>query len=296
MAVRQLPLAAWVFMVGGWLLLQDPAVGAEVPEADRASLAAVDNFRLAAFNQEEAGGSEHDEYGYLEVSSFFNIREANANVEQGEWEFEVPSGWSTGGGGDDDFDVAASLKYGITNDLFVELGVLPINIGDGGDQGNGDIFVELFQQLLHENGSWLPAAALWAEMRLPTGDGSSKVDGEFHLNLTKTIVPDFRAHVEGFVETANGGRGNESEDREHFQWGAGPGFDYQIDEKTIALLNYLYHSREEEGGKGSNVIEIGVARELVEGQHLKLAADIGVDGRDSTPNFGAKVQWSIEWK
>jgi len=232
---------------------------------------------------------------YKEVSDFFNVREANSNVSQGEWEFEAPFAWETASdGGDDDTSAALSLKYGITNDLFAELEVMPMNFGDGDEQGNGDLSLVLFNQWVHESDG-VPAFATWAEMRMPSGEGSSGVDGELHFNLTKTMATNFRGHLEGFIETANGGRGDEDENRRHFQWGIGPGIDYQCSENTIGVINYVNRSGEEYGNSNQNIVQVGLARKIAENQWLKAAADIGVDGRDETPNFGVKLQWSIEW-
>ncbi|MFH1109266.1 MAG: hypothetical protein V1790_08740 [Planctomycetota bacterium] len=252
---------------------------------------------------------------YREVSAFFNVREANANVIQGEWEFEVPFAWETSSNGkDDDVSLGASLKYGFTDDLFLELEVMPVMLGDGGDQGNGELALVLFTQWVHESGD-MPAFATWAEMRMPSGHDSSGVDGELHFNVTKTLADKFRGHLEGYIMTANGARGGESNnndwrfawggwggwrdsregDRRHFQWGIGPGIDYQCTEKTIGIINYINRSSEEYGAHNQNILEIGLAHELAEKQHLKAAVDIGLDGRDETPNFGAKVQWSIDF-
>src|SRR5262245_36447597 len=52
-------------------------------------------------------------YGYREVSDFFNIREANPQVDKGEWEFETQGGWATYSNGEDDnFGLQQSIKYG----------------------------------------------------------------------------------------------------------------------------------------------------------------------------------------
>jgi len=152
----------------------------------------------------------------------------------------------------------------------------------------------VFYQFLHEDETW-PAFASWAEMRIPTGEGSSGVDGELHFNLTKTLVENFRGHLEGFIETANGGRGDEGDGRRPFQWGIGVGFDYQFTEQTIGTINYLNRSSEEEGHSNLNILELGMVHELAENQHLKAAIDIGLDDNEETPNFGAKLQYSIEW-
>jgi hypothetical protein len=233
---------------------------------------------------------------YKEVSDFFNIREANSSVEQGEWELEVEGEWVTGAGaGDDDFSLAVPIKYGITNDLFVELEVMPMNMGDGGDGGAGDLALQVFYQFLHETDA-LPAFATWAEMRIPSGDQSSGVDGELHFNLTKTLCSKFRAHFEGWIMTANGSRGEAEGNRRDFQWGVGPGFDYEIDAKTIAVLNYLMRSSEEEGHHNQNILEFGLAREIVEHQWVKAALDVGLDGQEETPEFGFKLMWDLSWK
>jgi hypothetical protein len=142
----------------------------------------------------------------------------------------------------------------------------------------------------------MPAFATWAEMRMPSGHDSSGVDGELHFNLTKTLATNFRGHLEGYIMTANGARGGDDEEnRRHFQWGVGPGFDYQFNDDTIGILNYVNRVSEEYGGHNQNILELGLAHEIAEGQHLKAAIDIGLDGRDETPNFGAKLQWSIDW-
>ncbi len=172
--------------------------------------------------------------------------------------------------------------------------ILPLLIGDGGDQGNGDIAVQLFNQFTRETDT-LPAFAVWIEGRFPTGEGSSHIDGELHLNLTKTIAPDVRGHLEGFTRTANGGRGDEGDNRRAFQWGAGIGVDYQYDDQTIYAMNYLNSSSEEYGNSNQQILEIGGVRQIAENQHLKLALDIGLDGNKDTPDFGFKVLWSIEW-
>ena len=249
---------------------------------------------MSAWCVSAAAQEAEESHDYREISDFFNVREANANVEQGEWELEFESQWKTGPEGDDDFSLSTNLKYGITDDLWVELELLPINLGDGGDQGAGDLALIVFYQFLHEDETW-PAFASWAEMRIPTGEGSSGVDGELHFNLTKTLVENFRGHLEGFIETANGGRGDEGDGRRPFQWGIGVGFDYQFTEQTIGTINYLNRSSEEEGHSNLNILELGMVHELAENQHLKAAIDIGLDDNEETPNFGAKLQYSIEW-
>ena len=117
---------------------------------DELSLRDLD-FRLTL--QDEGGGaSPGHTHDYKEISDFFNIREANVNTTKGEWEIEFEAEWVTdSGGGDDDFTFTPNIKYGLTDDMFIELEVLPLNIGDGGDQGNGEAaVVGLFQTVLDD--------------------------------------------------------------------------------------------------------------------------------------------------
>ena len=259
----------------------------------------------------ESRGKACGEAGkYREVSDFFNIREANSSVEKGEWELEQSGSWETlSDHSDDDVYTWTSLKYGVTEDLFVELEVMPLNLGDGGDQGNGDLLFQVFNRFVKET-DVLPSIASWAEMRIPSGDGSSGVDGAFHFNVSKTLLCNFRGHFEGWVETANGHHGagdggdatsfagffgEREPGRRHLQWGMGPGFDYSFDEKTVAVLNYLMRSSDENGQHNSNILELGLARQLLSRVWLKTAMDIGLDGQEETPNFALKLQLSYSW-
>jgi len=98
------------------------------------------------------------------------------------------------------------------------------------------------------------------------------------------------------VENGQACGGEDEDERRDFQWGVGPGFDYEFDEKTMGVLNYLMRSSEEESNHNLNILEMGMTRELVPGQHIKAAVDMGLDGAGETPNLGAKLQWSFEFK
>ena len=234
-------------------------------------------------------------HDYRGVSGFFNVREANSNVTAGETELEFTFHWATGAGGDDYLAPGVSLKRGLTDDLFAEVELLPVSLGDGGGHGAGDLALILFYQWWHETDG-MPAFATWIEGRFPTGDGSNGVDGELHLNLTQTWAPGLRGHLEGFLRTANGisGDGDEENIRD-FQWGAGPGFDWDLSDQTVAVLNYVNGSSGHYGSSNTNVLELGVAHELAPQQHVKFAFDINLDHDEGNADFAAKVQWAMEW-
>lgn len=263
-------------------------------------------LRLAAYQQKPATTSEKTtikttektvvESGYKEISGFFNVREANVNVAKGVWELEVTSGWETGSGGDDDLSAGLSLKYGVCENTYVELELIPINFGDGGDQGAGELELQVFHQWTNESDAAV-AFATWASMRIPTGDGSEGVDGTLSGAITKTLGGNWRGHLNGSVTTANGAMGDSDDsNRRDFQWNIGPGLDYQCDADTIGTINYLTGSADQNGNANFGVLELGFARKIADNQHLKVAVDIDVRGNDDdAANVGAKLQWSIEW-
>lgn len=279
-------------------------------------------LRLAAYQQKPATTSEKTtikttektvtESGYKEISGFFNVREANVNVEKGEWEFEVTSGWETGSGGDDDLSAGLSLKYGVCENTYLELELIPINFGDGGGQGAGELEVQLFHQWTSEADAPV-AFGTWLSARIPSGDGSEGVDGTLAGAITKTLGGNWRGHVNGWVTTANGEMGDPDDDdddslgfgsltggrdagRRDFQWGVGVGLDYQCSADTISTINWINRSNDQNGENNDNIIEVGLAHKIADNQHVKFAVDVDVDGADkSIPNVGAKLQWSIEW-
>jgi hypothetical protein len=251
------------------------------------------------------------------VDNFFNIREANPDVSCGKWELELNAGWATYYSRlhkDDDITAHASIKYGITDELYVQLGVLPVNFGDGSDgTGNGDVGLQLFWQFLKEQ-DMVPAMALWAETRIPTGVGSEKMDVSLHMAVTKTICDNFRAHFNGFVESANGYHGDpddnngdrrfvrngisnngEDDDRRNFQWGAGPGLDYQINECNMLVLNYLNRSNNLYGHQNNNIVELGWVYSINECSYFKAAVDADTHADAGGAHWAAKLQYSISW-
>ncbi|MFQ5494770.1 MAG: hypothetical protein ACE5EX_05255, partial [Phycisphaerae bacterium] len=101
-----------------------------------------------ALQQEESEGSKEAAMparnkGYREISDFFNVREAYANVSQGEWELELEGGWLTGIG-DDDFLAKVALYYGLADTTYFEVELVPARLGDGGNHGAGDLALLLF--------------------------------------------------------------------------------------------------------------------------------------------------------
>ncbi|HRT42324.1 MAG TPA: hypothetical protein P5223_09710 [Phycisphaerae bacterium] len=234
------------------------------------------------------------------VDNLFNIREANPDVECGQWQFELNGLWFSQERRDDRVMLWQTLKYGITDDLYAELEVRePYICESSRDSGAGDSVFRVFWRVLRET-DCCPALAFDAAVRAPSGCGSSGVDGTARGMVTKTLGDCFRVHFNGFVQTANGHIGRERFDRRHFQWGAGPGVDYRLSENTVVLANYLHRVNEEYGESNQQIVEVGLIHNIpTDGncQHaIKVGGDVTVDGRDSTPHLGAKLQYQVTWK
>lgn len=275
-------------------------------------------LRLAAYQEKPATTSEKTTIKTTEttiggdfkgLSGFFNVREANSNVGNGAWEMEMNSFWSTGNGGDDDVGAGLLIRHGLSDATHIDLALIPINFGDGGGQGAGELALTLFHQCTTEADAGV-AIGTWATVRIPTGDGSEGVDGKLATAITKTLGGNWRGHINGYVMTANGEMGDPDDDggddlsfdghshgsRRDFQWGVGVGLDYQCSADTIGTINWINRSNDQNGENNDNIIELGLSHKLADNQGLKFAVDVDVDGADeSIPNVGAKLQWSIAW-
>jgi hypothetical protein len=237
-------------------------------------------------------------YGHRGATEFFNVREAYSDVTKGMWEFGVTGTYSTQRAEKHDFfGMTQYLLYGITDDMNLEVTVAE-PMGYGGE-GVGELGLRLFNTFWHE-GEILPAFGGAAQLRIPTGFGSSNVDGVFTGTLTKTLCSKFRANFQGQVAVASGAQGqNPVANRRPFQWSVGPGFDYQLCDNTLVLLNYLQKSSDYDGQHNNNIMEAGVVHSFPKTgmfKHtIKAAVDWTLDGQATTPNFAAKLLWAVDW-
>ncbi|TWT44138.1 hypothetical protein RAS1_05460 [Phycisphaerae bacterium RAS1] len=284
-----------------------PAKPAEAKPADKAAKPAdakpaakpADSSKTTAMSRSGSGGAswmKDGPYTYRGVDTLFSIREANPDIGQGEWQFNFIGGWQTASNGDDDnLLMSQSIAYGFTDDVFVQLEVIQPRLGDGGESGAGDMNLNVFWRAIQEQES-LPAFMTYGTLRIPSGDGSSGVDGTLNGVLTKTFDK-FRVHFQGFIRTANGDIGAERYDRDHFQWGVGPGFDYQVTEDFLVVLNYLNGNADRRGERNVNLIQTGAIWTIAKSESmrhvLKLVGDIGCNGTGDTPNLGARFMYSL---
>lgn len=277
---------------------------AKEKDADQAKPAEKAKAPEAAKGEESTGGTTW--FGtpsgkgmHKGVSRFWNIREAYSDVSAGQWEFLYYGTWMSNKKSQSDFAMGQTLKYGVTDDFNVELEVVE-PLGYSG-YGCGEIGLYLHQTFWRES-ELLPAFGGTASMRIPSGVGSSGFDGRLTAELTKTVFDKFRVHMNGYVEMGGGGRGDweyRREDIRGFRWGLGPGFDYQLFENTLFVLNYLHQGNLYYGERNQNLLELGFVQKLGKTgpftHTIKVAGDIGLDGDDSTPTGGMKFLWAIDF-
>ena len=220
------------------------------------------------------------------------------------------------GDSDDDFVVQPWIVWGCCPNVQVSLGV-PVWLGDGGDRpgrrgddkrgawgnwrgtgggvwdgvnGNADTYFGLLWRLTEQQ-DYIPAFALAGNMRIPTGDNSSGVDGEIRLILTNEYDSGIRSHINGFFETVNG---NNEEDLRHFGWGVVVGLDGPLcaDGAVRWVGDFMHRSGPHYGASDINMLELGWEWEMAEAQKLGMSMQIGLDDNEDTPNFSAGLTYA----
>jgi hypothetical protein len=214
--------------------------------------------------------------------------------ERGEVVLKNTFGYSTSSDGtDDDIEYELEVEWGVVenHELIFEV---PVEMGDGGVDGNADITLGWHWRLWREQ-DWVPAFALRNYVRIPSGYHSEGVDYEARGLITKTLVPGkLRAHLNPFLRSLNGELGDS--DREHFQWGAAAGADYRIADNLLFVFDYVHESAETEGIRNQHLLEFDVDWEMVEHHKLGVSTQIGLDGDSEGPNFGVMLSYMYSFK
>src|SRR5262245_4340219 len=75
--------------------------------------------RRSASTQPSDDEEDEENEQACDVDEFFNVREANANMDKGSWALELPVGWATRSDHHrDEVTAGALLNYGLTNDAY----------------------------------------------------------------------------------------------------------------------------------------------------------------------------------
>lgn len=191
-------------------------------------------------------------------------------------------------GGENEFEFV--LEWGMAKDLEF-IFELPVTIGEGRVEGNGDIEAFGFHIRHWEEQGWLPAFATRHLIRIPTGVDSSGVDYTLRGLFTKTLSPGLRLHFNPFLKSANG---DNIEDVRHFQWGFAIGVDYRFNDDVRMIADYFHRTSEEEGERNNHALEWGLDWEFAPNQVFSVATELGLDGDDSGPDWVFRVNYIYE--
>ena len=195
------------------------------------------------------------------------------------------------------------LEWGMMENWEFILAV-PVVLGEGKVEGNGDIGELGFHTLLwHEDGA-LPAFAVRNLFRIPTGYHSDGVDYLLRGLFTWTLNDRLRLHFNPYGLSRNGNFDEEDDegfsaeeeegDERHFQWGAAIGIDYLAADNLLLIADYQNNVSEHEGNRNQHSIELGADWEFADDRTLGLQTEFEIDGDDSGPNFGARISYIIE--
>lgn len=169
---------------------------------------------------------------------------------------------------------------------------VPVTIGDGRIEGNGDITEFGFHTRFWEESDWLPAFAMRNLIRIPSGYHSDGVDYLGRGLFTKTFIPDtLRAHFNPFLKSVNG---NLEEGERHFQWGAAVGVDYRVNDDLVLIADYQNRSSELVGNRNDHILELGGDWEFAEDQTLGFSTTFGLDGDESGADWSFRISYIIE--
>lgn len=194
-------------------------------------------------------------------------------------------------GTDDDIEYKFEVEWGFApnHELIFEV---PVQMGDGGVDGNADIELGWHWRLWKEQ-DLLPAFAVRNYIRVPSGYHSSGVDYELRGLITKSIVPDkFRLHLNPFLKSVNG---DNEEDHRYFQWGVIAGADYRVMDNLVLNVDYVHETSETNGHRNQHTLEVGADWHFAEHQSLGFVTRAGLDGDDDGENWGFAISYIYEF-
>jgi len=235
-----------------------------------------------------------DDVGARQSIDAFNSLEDGQPGGPGEWELQLDFGWETTSDEPDPATIKTELKYTPDGSEFLRnmklLLDLPFELGNGDIDGNADIGFGWQQRWVTENDR-MPTLATLAEIRIPSGDDSSGVDGTLTGIMAKDLGPG-TFYINAFAKTVNG---NNIENRRDFQWGFRTGYKWRLDQDISFIADYLLESSEERGHRDINAFELSGQYRVNENLTIGPGILIGLDDNDETPNFGAgvRVTWTF---
>ena len=261
------------------------------------------------------------------ISQLWNFEDATP-LETGKLDLRLGARWATGqhlGDGSDDWLLQPSIVWGVSEDVELSLTVNAW-LGDGGDVGpfedgnydtNLGVLWRLHEQVgfEHKEGYLhLPSIALSSTFRIPTGDGSEKIDAELRLILTYEYESGIRTHFNAWGKSANGdnfenvssdsrddfdgsnlGGGNLLSFRRSgglqtrdFQYGGVIGADGPLcgDGAVRWVADYMYQTSRWDGFSFHHVAEVGFEWEVSDASKFGMSVQANLDHNDSQHQWG----------
>jgi hypothetical protein len=233
-------------------------------------------------------GGEDEVAERQSVDSYCSLEDGQPGVPGG-FEIELSSGWTKFRHESESIELEPELEYTLDGSDFLRNMQLqlatPLALGEGDVQGNGDIIFGWQQRWVAECGS-MPTLATLAQIRAPSGDDSSGVDG----TLTGIVAKDFgpgTAIFNAWVKTANG---HNIEDVRHFQWGFRAGYKWRINDCWSVIGDYVHEASEEEGHANINALELSTEYKFNEHFSIGPGIIVGLDDHEETPEIGAGIK------
>jgi len=222
------------------------------------------------------------------MDSFTSLEDGQPS-DPGELEFQLDLAWSTTSSESDPGFWVSQIKYTPDGSDFLrnmKLAVTtPFEIGNGGIDGNGDAEFEWQQRWLAEDGD-APTVATIFSLRVPSGYQSDGIDGTFTAIIAKDMGPG-TFFFNGWGKSANG---DNIEDRRDFQWGGRLAYLWRFDEDAALTIDYVHQTSEMNGESNVNLLELGAQFVIDESLTIGPGVFVGLDGRETTPNFGAGIR------
>jgi hypothetical protein len=197
----------------------------------------------------------------------------------GNREFQLQGRYERTAEGKNQFIVDPRLEYGFARNWQARISA-PFKLGSGDKTGSGDIGLEAFYNFNTESLS-TPAFALSARADLPTGRDSRGVDTTFKFIATKTLGKGAllqRLHLNLIYRNNAKAQAMERSNR----YAAIVGYSQRLNADTVGILDFV-REQELEKGKTSNILEVGLRRQVTPLRALSLGAGFGI-GQNS-PKF-----------
>jgi hypothetical protein len=234
------------------------------------------------------------------IGELWSVQDATP-VECGSVDLRFTGQWITAnapankGDSDDDFVLTPSIVWGIAEEVEVFARV-PSWIGDGGnipgdegEVGNFDTYAGLLWRFVDgDTMDW----AFQGTARIPTGDQSNGIDGEFRLIVTNEYESGLRSHFNLFAYTSNT---TNIDNNRHLQCGAVVGLDGPLGDSGDLrwVLDYMNRTSTEYGHGNTNLLDVGWQWQMADNSKLGMSAQVGLDhSDDEAPNFGATITYA----